>query len=251
MSDPLEPEVVKSATPGEPVKPRRAQVRYKIRNLPTAVHLELDARLGAENYGSFEELSQWLERDHAQYISPSSLHNYYRNNFDPILRAVKIATAQAAEIVRVTGGDDDEMSGALFRLIQTSIFDLLVQLNKTRHLVAKIPLAQERSAAILATRSANHTNDGEPQDENAAEHGVLAAKFDNKVELAAISALGRTTAIVSKAQIEARRWREHVRDRLNEKVAATTAKVSEAARQGGMSPEVEEKIRSMLMEIKI
>ena len=252
MPHTLEPEVVKSASQEKAVKRRRAQVRYKIRGLPLAVHRELDERLASGHYGSFEELSGWLENDHQQYISPSSLHYYFRHNFDPTLQAVKIATAQAAEIVRVTGGDDDDMNGALFRLVQTSIFDLLVQLNQTRHLVALIPAARHRSAAKLQTRLNQRAEGSQPEDEEVAtEEGEASSEHPTRVELAAVTALGKTVAIVSRAQIEAKRWREQMRDKLIEKVAVTSARVSEAVREGGLSPAVEEKIRAALMEIKL
>ncbi len=77
---------------------------------------------------------------------------HYRNNFDPVLKAVKIATAQAAEIVRVTGGDEDVMSGALLRLVQTAIFDLLVELQRSKQLIARIPAAYEHVAKIEHNR---------------------------------------------------------------------------------------------------
>src|SRR5579872_5261648 len=126
----LIPEVVDALPQEKPKKPR-VQVRYKIRHLPPEVRRELDRRLATDDYVGFRELSHWLEEEHQQRISPSALHTYFRNNFDPLLRAVKIAAMQSAEIVRVTGGDDDLITRALFRLVQTAIFDLLVQLNKT------------------------------------------------------------------------------------------------------------------------
>ena len=66
MAPALEPEVVKPAT-RKSGKPRRAQKRYKIRGLAPAVHRELDERLRTGDYRSFEELSDWLEKDHQQF----------------------------------------------------------------------------------------------------------------------------------------------------------------------------------------
>ncbi len=51
--------------------------------------------------------------------------------------------------------------------------------------------------------------------------------------------------------IDLQRWREQMRDKLNSKVTAATAKISSVAREGRMSPQTEEKIRAMLMEIKV
>ena len=227
-------------------------MRYKIRNLPPPARRLLDARFAADDFGTFEDVSRWLEKDYGQHISASSLHNYYRNNFDPMLKAVKTAAMQSAEIMRVTGGDEDLMSGALFRLVQTAIFDLLVQLNKARHLIERMPAAEHHGRAVVQTRAEKDRQAGIAKDQDTAEaQGTLEPKFPNKVELAAITALGRTIAIVSKAIIEAKRWREQMRAKLEQKIAVTTEKVSAAAREAGLSPEVEKTIRDALMEIKV
>jgi hypothetical protein len=249
VPSPLESEVVDAIQDSKPVKKRRAQVRYKIRNLPPPARQLLDARFAADNFGTFESVSRWLEEDYGQQISASALQNYYRNNFDPMLKAVKTAAMQSAEIMRVTGGDEDLMSGALFRLVQTAIFDLLVQLNKARHLIERIPAAEHHGQAVVQNRA---EKDRQAEDQNlAGAQGTPESKYPNKVELAAVTALGRTIAIVSKATIEAKRWREQMRAKLEEKIAVTTEKVSDAAREAGLSPEVEKTIREALMEIKV
>jgi hypothetical protein len=251
MARVIEPEVVNSAEPVKRVKQRRPQVRFKIRRLPPAVHRELDERLTTGAYGSFAELSQWLENDHAQYISPSSLAYYNKHHFDPTLRAVKIATAQAAEIVRTTGGDDDEMNLALFRLMQTSIFDLLVQLNRSRQLIAMVPDARERSAARMQALEDKRANGEDSRDPQLAEADGPSVPSPTRTDLAAVTALGKTVATVSRANLDLKKWREHKREKLEAKVAATSARVSEAAREGGLSPAAEEKIRAALLEIKL
>ncbi len=250
MAQPLEPEVVKSANEEKPGKKRRSQVRFKIRSLPPAVHRELDERLGSGDYRSLAALSEWLEKDHGQFISPSSLAYYLKHQVDPTLQAVKLATAQAAEIARECAGDDDQMSLALVRLVQTAIFDLLVYLNRSRYLLAMIPAAEHRSAAILATRSRHRAENGTPEPEGS-EDPQVSFKPPNRLELAAIAALGKTVATVSRANIELKRWREHVAEKLARTIAVTGERVSEAAREGGLSPAAEQKIRAALMEIKL
>src|ERR1700687_3217177 len=99
MPNTLEPEVVKSAKEEKPIKRRRPQIRFKGRRLPPAVHRELDERFASRNYRTLGELSEWLETEHGQVISPSSLAYYFRHDLDPTLQAVKMATMQAAEIV--------------------------------------------------------------------------------------------------------------------------------------------------------
>jgi len=66
-----------------------------------------------------------------------------------------------------------------------------------------------------------------------------------------VTALGKIVATVSRANREWREWREKMRERVEAKVAATNASVSEAAREGGLSPAAEQKIRAALMEIKL
>jgi hypothetical protein len=246
----IEPEVVESAKEEKPRKQRRAQVRYKIRRLPPPVHRELDDRLTSGSH-SLEGLSEWLEKEHGVSISPSSLAYYNRHELDPTLQAVKIATAQAAEIVRVSGGDDDEMSLALFRLVQTTIFDLLVNLNRSRHLIAMLPAAEHRAAAISATRNHNRDEAGSQEQDETAGDEESSAKRPTRLEFAAIAALGKTVATVSKANIELKRWREHMREKIELKVAATNARLSQAAREGGLSRAAEETIRQALLEIKL
>jgi hypothetical protein len=59
------------------------------------------------------------------------------------------------------------------------------------------------------------------------------------------------TATISKAMLDVERWREQMREKLNAQLAATTAKVTEAARKDGMSVETEATIRALLMQIKV
>jgi hypothetical protein len=69
--------------------------------------------------------------------------------------------------------------------------------------------------------------------------------------VAVITALGKTVAMVGKAEIELNKWCAETREKLEAKIAATSAKLSEAAREGGLSPALEEKIRNALLEIKL
>ena len=224
MADPLEPEVVDAPPQPAPKKKARLHEPYKIRRLPLAVRVELDRRLSDGNYASFQELSRWLQTDHHREISPQSLHLYYRTQFDPLLKSVKMATLQAAEIMRVTGANDDlNMSTALLRLVQTAIFDVLVEFNKAKQMMEGIPGPKNTRNNTAA----------------------------DKLKISAVNALGKTTALVGKAIFEVQILREELRDKLNEKIAATTARVSDAARDAGISPEVEKTIRDALMEIKV
>jgi hypothetical protein len=255
----LIPEVVDAVPKAKP-KRTRTRTSYKIRRLPPAVRRDLDRRLAADDYLGFRELSKWLEEAHGQYISPSSLNNYHRNNFDPLLKAVKMAAMQSAEIVHVTSGDDDLMTRALFRLVQTAIFDLLVQLNRTRQLLARMPVSVQHGEAILQKRAARRieageTSPSETSQDTSASSSVSSpaprSKFSTNTEVAAVTALGRVTATISKAMLDVERWREQMREKLNAQLAATTAKVTEAARKDGMSVETEATIRALLMQIKV
>jgi hypothetical protein len=247
----LIPEVVEGGPQEKADRKERARASYKIRRLPPEVRRDLDRRLAADDYLGFRELSRWLEEEHGQSISASSLNNYHRHNFDPLLKAVKMAAMQSAEIVRVTGGDDDLMTRALFRLVQTAIFDLLVQLNRTRQLLARMPASLHHGQAVLQNREAKRIEADETRENAAAPARALESKFPTSVEVATVTALGKITATVSKAMLDVERWREQMREKLNAQLASTAAKVTEAAREGGMSADTEEKIRSMLMEIKV
>jgi hypothetical protein len=245
MVEALVPEVVDTPQAAAR-KNRRSLVRYKIRRLPPEARRELEKQFAEDNFGSFADLSKWLEETYGQKINPASLQNYYKNNFDPVLTAVKIATAQAAEIVRLTAGDDGMMSGALLRLVQTAIFDLLVQLQRSRRLIEQIPKARAHSAVVANKRAERREHEGPSPEPSAA-----LSDPSTRVEIAAVAALGKVTATVSKAVIEFERWRDELRKRVNQKVAATAIAVADVAHEAGLSPEVEKTIRDALMEIKV
>jgi hypothetical protein len=256
MPNTLEPEILKALTPKQE-KRSRERVRGKIRRLPPEVRHQLDERLASGSYDGFRGLSRWLEEEHGQRISPTTLAAYFKFDFNPALQAVRIATIQAMEIVRQNGDSDDGMNRALSRLVQATLFQMLVEMQRTRHLISLVPAAHHRSEAILKGRKKNSEDNSQPVGTEATgdsvieNEGEFVSKFPTKADLAAVAAVGRVVAMMAKTQLEWTKWRVTASEILAEKVAATTETVAVAVREGGLSPEAEATIRAALMEIKL
>ncbi len=119
--------------------------------LPAAVRLALDARLATGDYGGFRALSRWLLEQFRCRISAAVLTYYVKYNFDQRLDDVKLATAQAIQIVHETGDNDDYMNRALTRLVQSTIFQMLLEISKARGLFRKAAAMPASSEAVAET----------------------------------------------------------------------------------------------------
>ena len=241
-------EIIAERMPKEP----RQRIRGKIMRLPEEVRRALDARLATGSFGGYRPLSRWLEETYHERISPSALNYYFKYNFDQSLTAVRIATAQAIEIVRECGDNDDKINRALTQLVQSTLFQMLLEMNKTRNLFRTVHEARERSIAALEGQRKAAEKRGETlpppiTDEN----GDLVSKFPIKAELAAVASVGRTVALLGKVQLEWTRWRDAARVQVAKSVEVTSVKLSEAAKDGGLSADAEIKIRAALMEIRV
>jgi hypothetical protein len=82
-------------------------------------------------------------------------------------------------------------------------------------------------------------------------NGEPVSKFPLEAELAAVASVGRTVALLGKVQLEWTRWRDAARVQVAKSVEITSVKLSEAAKDGGLSAEAEIKIRAALMEIRV
>src|ERR1022692_3572438 len=241
-------EVISARSPRGP----RRHVSGKIMRLPVEVRQALDARLAAGSFGGYRALSRWLEETHNQFISPSALNHYFKYNFEQSLDAVKIATAQAIAIVRECGDSDDEMNRALTRVVQSTLFQMLIELNKTCGLLRLTRNAREISKAHLNGRQKAAEEKGQSATPPIVDaNGEPVSKFPLEAELAAVASVGRTVALLGKVQLEWTRWRDAARVQVAKSVEITSVKLSEAAKDGGLSAEAEIKIRAALMEIRV
>src|ERR1700683_405707 len=237
-------EVITDRSPKGP----RQRISGKIMRLPEEVRRALDARLATGSFGGYRPLSRWLEETYAVRISPSALNYYFKYNFDQSLTAVRIATAQAIEIVRECGDNDDHINRALIQLVQSTLFQMLLEMNKTRNLFRIASEAREQSIeALKAKRKAAEKRGETPAPPITDENGDPVSKFPLKAEFAAIASVGRTVAMLGKVQLEWTRWRDAARVLVAKSVEITSVKLSEAAKDVGLSADAEVKIRAALM----
>ena len=102
--------------------------RSKVTQLPKEVKVWLDRALVEGNFSGYEQLEQELTKRGCT-IGKSSLHRYGQQ-FEERLRAVKLATEQAAAIAASAPDDAGAMNDALIRLVQEKAFQTLLKMEE-------------------------------------------------------------------------------------------------------------------------
>ena len=123
--------------------------RAKISQLPEDVRAELETRLVRQGFADYDQLAEWLAGQGYE-ISRSSVHRYGQQ-FERRLSALKAATEQAKAVTAAAADDEGDMNEALIRLVQTRVFELLVEIEADDKDLAKIG----RMVADLARASVN------------------------------------------------------------------------------------------------
>ena len=108
---------------GKAPKLERIKRPGKIRRLPEDLKIELDRRLEAGTFRSFRILSAWFA-EKGYEISHTALSKY-RLKFDRRLESIRLASEQARIVCEQFKDDDVNMQGALLRLVQTHLFQML------------------------------------------------------------------------------------------------------------------------------
>lgn len=258
----LTPEIVKAnsaPTDAKPVrltkqgKPFREQRRGKIDALPDQVRGELDHRLATNSFRSYRVISEWLEDEHSARISPSALNYRKKHKLDLKLLPVKYATEEARAIVEATGGDNEEINRILTTLVQTKLYEMLIQVNTVIETFDLVESANARSAKVLAARNKNKSNrkKGTGAEEEAGEDEQPVSKYPTKAALAAVTALVKNTAVIGHHVIDTDKWDLERDLKLAQQIDVASQKVSKVASEGGLTPEAERTIRAALMEIKL
>lgn len=101
--------------------------RSKIGKLPEPVRRWLDSTLSENNFGGLELISSELKK-RGYDIGKSSVHRYSQD-LERKLSAIKASTQAAAAIAEAAPDDADLRSAAVISLVQTEVFDLLVQMQ--------------------------------------------------------------------------------------------------------------------------
>jgi hypothetical protein len=244
MANALVPEVVTAVPEAKAVrltregKPFREQRRGKIDALPDPVRGELDGKLAADSCGDYRGLSQWLEEEHSARISPSAINYRKKHKIDLQLLPVKYATEEAQKIVAATGGDNEEFNRVLTMVVQSKIFDLLIEVNRALAALDQLDRAKKHSRKVREGRARKK---GETVGES---------KYPLKLMAVVMSAMTRNTTEIGTHLRAQEKW-ELQREELIQKIEAASRTVSKLATEAGLSRAAEEKIRAALMEIKL
>ena len=102
--------------------------RSKVTQLPKEVKVWFDRALVEGNFSGYEQLERELTQRGCT-IGKSSLHRYGQQ-FEERLRAVKLATEQAAAIAASAPDDAGAMNDALIRLVQEKAFQTLLKMEE-------------------------------------------------------------------------------------------------------------------------
>lgn len=102
--------------------------RPAIEGLPEEDRKWLDSQLSARNFSGYEELETLLE-ERGYQIGKSSIHRYGQK-LERKLAAIKASTQAAAAIAEAAPDDADLRSAAVISMVQTEVFDVLVQLQE-------------------------------------------------------------------------------------------------------------------------
>lgn len=132
--------------------------RSKVGSLPQDVRAFVDAVLANNQFGGYEALADALaEKGFA--ISKSALHRYGAK-LEKRLQAVKDSTDAARAIAAQAGDDADERSAAVMSLVQSDIFNILIDLQDAEDDVdaadrLKLRARAAKSIAELSRASVN------------------------------------------------------------------------------------------------
>lgn len=97
-----------------------------IDSLPEEIRAELDARIAANGFGGYEELSLWLKEQGFE-ISRSTIGKYGKE-FKEKAESIRVATEQAKAIAEVFGDEAGDLVEVVSNLAYNEAFQIL--LNK-------------------------------------------------------------------------------------------------------------------------
>lgn len=102
--------------------------RAKVGQLPPEVKEWLDTALIGGDFSNYELLEAELS-ERGYQIGKSSIHRYGQK-LERKLAAIKASTDAAAAIAKAAPDDSDLRSAAVISLVQTEVFDVLLQLQE-------------------------------------------------------------------------------------------------------------------------
>lgn len=102
--------------------------RPAVEALPEEIRSWLDKTLADDNFSGYEALEAELKQ-RGYSIGKSSIHRYGQK-LEKKLAAIKASTEAARAIAEAAPDDADLRSSAVISLVQTEVFDVLVQLQE-------------------------------------------------------------------------------------------------------------------------
>lgn len=162
--------------------------RPKVLALPEGVRKELDARLIAQGFGGYVELSEWLAQQ-GYAIGKSALHQHGAQ-LERRIEQVRLATEQAEALVAAAPDDAGAVADGSLRLVQERIFQLMLDAEKgdLKELAAAARALAEVARAGISVRTERRK--------------VLAEASEAAGEIAKKAGLSDDTAAAIRAAIE-------------------------------------------------
>lgn len=102
--------------------------RSSISTLPEKLRHELERKLAENGFANYTELTEWLNNQGYQ-ISRSAVHRYGQK-VERRFAAIKASTEAARFIAEGAADEGDTRSEALMAMLQTELFDALVQIGE-------------------------------------------------------------------------------------------------------------------------
>lgn len=96
--------------------------------LSADLRAQLDARLAEGGFGNYQALTDWLKSEGFE-IGRSAVH-IYGQALQRRLESVRASTQAAREIAALATDEADDRSGAIISIVQSEIFNTLVQLQE-------------------------------------------------------------------------------------------------------------------------
>lgn len=129
--------------------------RSSVEKLPTDVRHELERKLAENGFGNYTELADWL-KSQGYEISRSAVHRY-GSKVQKRFASIKASTEAARLIAEGASDEGDTRSEALVAMVQTELFDALVEIGDMDGLtpVEKFNMIAKASKNVASLTSAS------------------------------------------------------------------------------------------------
>lgn len=129
--------------------------RSSVEQLPQVIRHELERKLAENGFGNYTELADWL-KSQGYEISRSAVHRY-GSKVQKRFASIKASTEAARLIAEGASDEGDTRSEALVAMVQTELFDALVEIGDMDDLtpVEKFNMIAKASKNVASLTSAS------------------------------------------------------------------------------------------------